>query len=109
MKRFLLIDDDVDDAGLFREALQNVAPMVSLVYLGSGKGAVQSVMDQGDPLPDIIFLDVNMPMVNGWQCLAGFKNEARLKNVPIVMYTTSAFTGEIERAMKLGANGFITK
>src|SRR5882672_3999637 len=108
MKRFLLIDDDVDDAGLFREALKKVAPFVSLQHFDGGNGVVQSLVEQAAPLPDIIFLDINMPRVNGWQCLAGFKNEARLKDVPVIIYSTSSQAGEIEKARKLGAYGFIT-
>jgi CheY-like chemotaxis protein len=80
MKNIFLIDDDMDDIELFRDAL-----------------------------PDLIFLDISMPTLSGLQCLASFKKDEQLKNLPVIMYTTSSQEREIRTAQELGASGFVTK
>ena len=109
MDRILLIDDDIDDAGLFREALDRVAPSVSLQCFSEGEEALQSLMEEKNALPDIIFLDINMPKVNGWECLAKLRKAGRLKQVPVFIYSTSSEDREVKKAITLGANGLIRK
>lgn len=62
-----------------------------------------------DEKPDVIFLDLNMPAMSGWQCLAKLKNDTALKNIPVIMYSTSSNPREKEIAIELGATGFVTK
>jgi CheY-like chemotaxis protein len=109
MQNIFLIDDDMDDVELFRDALEEVAPSISFQYANDGNEAVRSLTGQQDELPDIIFLDISMPRVSGLQCLASFKKDEQLKNLPVIMYTTSSQELEIRTAHELGASGFVTK
>jgi len=109
MNRILLIDDDIDDAGLFREALKRVDPSVSLQYFCDGDEALRDMLEQKNHLPDIIFLDINMPKTNGWQYLTKFREEQFLKYVPVIMYTTSSEVSDLRKSEELGANGLVTK
>lgn len=59
--------------------------------------------------PDIIFLDINMPVMNGWQCLTELKKNEKLKDIPVVIFTTSTHKREAGIAMELNAFCFLTK
>ncbi|HEY4148160.1 MAG TPA: response regulator, partial [Chitinophagaceae bacterium] len=72
MNSILLIDDDADEASLFGEALKRVAPSVLFRYINEGGAALKDLLNDAGSLPDIIFLDINMPKINGWHCLARF-------------------------------------
>jgi CheY-like chemotaxis protein len=109
MPTIYLIDDDMDDVELFREALEEVDPSVSLQYANDGYEAVRDLTEQKQVLPDLIFLDISMPVFNGLQCLASFKKDDKLKDLPVIMYTTSSQEREIRTARELGASGFVTK
>lgn len=105
---FFLVDDDVDDTFLFREVLSEVAPHINLRTAADGQEALE-LLQANQPLPDLIFLDLNMPRLDGKQCLAALKNNDRLKNIPVIMYTTSSHSRDIEETMQQGAISFITK
>jgi CheY-like chemotaxis protein len=109
MQNIFLIDDDMDDIELFRDALEEVAPSISFQYSNDGSEAVRNLSERQDALPDLIFLDISMPTVSGLQCLASFKKDKQLKNLPVIMYTTSSQNREIRTAQALGASGFVTK
>jgi CheY-like chemotaxis protein len=109
MQNIFLIDDDMDDIELFRDALEEVAPSISFQYSNDGSEAVRNLSERQDALPDLIFLDISMPTVSGLQCLASFKKDQQLKNLPVIMYTTSSQNREIRTAQELGASGFVTK
>ena len=109
VKKVLLIDDDRDDASLFKEALQEVNEKVAFDYFEGCQEAIIKLNAEEYQLPDIIFLDINMPVVNGWYCLEEFKRSEKLASVPVYIYTTSSHKKEKERAIAMGATGFITK
>ena len=109
MNNIYLIDDDMDDVELFREALEEVNPSISLRYANDGKEAVRKLSEPHSALPDLIFLDISMPVFSGLQCLASFKKDEKLKDLPVIMYTTSSQEREIRTARELGASGFVTK
>src|SRR6478672_5047744 len=109
VKKVILTDDDRDDASLFKEALQEIDDRITLECFEEGRVAVDHLTAKDFELPDIIFLDINMPIINGWYCLEEFKKSSRLVNVPIYIYTTSSHKMEKERALSMGATGFITK
>ena len=108
-KFFLLADDDHDDAELFNEALSTVNPSIKFHHVEDVQEVFQLLSNSNIEKPDVIFLDLNMPAMSGWQCLAKLKNDTELKNIPVIMYSTSSNPREKEIAIELGATGFVTK
>jgi CheY-like chemotaxis protein len=108
-KNILLIDDDEDDRWLFAEALARTAPGVRCTTVSGGLEAIELLSDESKPLPDLIFLDLNMPGMDGKKCLAQIKTNRRLKPIPVVVYSTSNFYRDIEETERLGATRFIMK
>lgn len=109
MKQILLIDDDRDDAELFKEALSELDASIGFEHYEDSKEGLRRLLERQSVLPDIIFLDINMPVVSGWQCLTEFKKSEHLKDITVIMFTTSSQPRERELAQELGAEGFITK
>lgn len=108
-KRFLVIDDDSDDRELFSEALASVDPEIVCDQATDGAEALKRLIGQEIDKPDIVFLDINMPVMNGWQFLTRLKNEELYKNIPVIVYTTSSNLKDRMIADDLGALCFITK
>jgi CheY-like chemotaxis protein len=106
---FLLADDDRDDAELFSEALTAIDPDITFHHVENGEAVLDYLTNADGDKPDVIFLDLNMPAMSGWQCLAKLKNISNLKEIPVVMYSTSSNPREKEIALDLGAVGFVTK
>ncbi|HEV2480827.1 MAG TPA: response regulator [Puia sp.] len=108
-KRFLVIDDDSDDRELFSEALASVDPEIVCDQATDGAEALKRLIAQEIAKPDIVFLDINMPVMNGWQFLTRLKNEDQYKHIPVIVYTTSSNVRDRLIATDLGALCFITK
>lgn len=106
---FLLVDDDADDTLLFEDALKRAASSVSFEAAANGQEALDKLNNRQAPLPDIIFLDLNMPRMDGKECLAHLKASENLQHIPVIMYTTSSQSRDIEQTMLMGAKCFITK
>jgi CheY-like chemotaxis protein len=106
---FLLADDDRDDAELFAEALSALDPPVEFRHVDDGKAVFDFLSNGKNRRPDLIFLDLNMPQMSGWQCLAKLKNDIYFQSIPVIMYSTSSHPRDKEIAADLGAVGFITK
>lgn len=108
MKRVLLADDDADDAEVFKEALEKVCDTADCTWVENGK-KLFLYLEKVSTLPEVIFLDVNMPEMNGWQCLAKLKNSSEYKSIPVIMYTTSSSPRDRQIAQDMNAHGLITK
>jgi len=108
-KRFLVIDDDSDDRELFSEALASVDPVIVCDQATDGAEALRRLSMHENDAPDIIFLDINMPVMNGWQFLMRLKSEDKYKHIPVIVYTTSSNVKDKMIADNLGALCFITK
>lgn len=106
---FLLADDDADDKTLFCEALAEIDPTIVCHTAADGKEALAILSEGQAKKPDIIFLDINMPVMDGWQCLGKLKADARHSNIPVIMYSTSSYQRDIEQALESGAFCFFTK
>lgn len=106
--KILVIDDDIDDQEIFLTALESTLSTVKCVAVGSAVEALKK-LGNGELTTDIIFLDLNMPVMTGQQFLAEIKKDERLCNIPIVVLSTSSHQPTIEQAMNLGAANFITK
>lgn len=85
----LLADDDCDDCMLFREALDDLAINVNLLVASNGIELMQMLYADISRLPDILFLDLNMPRKTGFECLAEIKLNNELKKLPVVIFSTS--------------------
>lgn len=109
VKKFLLVDDDLDDTGLFSEALHEIDPYIVCYVDHNGRTAIDKLKRGEYLLPDIIFIDINMPGMNGWQCLEELNRDLRFRDIPVIMYSTSSYSGDADRAIELGALCFFTK
>jgi CheY-like chemotaxis protein len=108
IKKFLLADDDQDDADLFQEALRNIDKSIELSAANNGKDALRK-LNQHLSVPEIIFLDINMPEMDGWDCLMNIKKNERFKNIPVVMFSTSSTSINGKKAIQSGAAGYLEK
>lgn len=108
-KYFLLVDDDADDRFLFSNALKAVDPQIICKTAEHGKDAFKVLSEYDKSLPDIIFLDINMAEMNGWECLTLLKKDEKYKNIPVIMYSTSNHQREVSLAIEFGAIAFCTK
>lgn len=103
-----MVDDDLDDSDLFVEAMHDVDPSLTCQALRSGRQLIEK-LGTDTHKPDVIFLDLNMPEMNGLECLSALKKTAGLQDIPIVIYTTSSNPSDKQRAYTLGASLFYTK
>jgi CheY-like chemotaxis protein len=106
-KRVMLIDDDPDDQLFFRDAMQIISPSLHCEVVSTCQEAFR-LLEQS-PLPDFIFMDLNMPIMNGFDCLMYLKSQAGYKDIPVVIFTTSKNKQDILRTRQLGAKWFMTK
>ena len=107
-KRIVLADDDADDRQLFGEALQDVMPGVQLHFCTDGEELMEYLTHTKE-LPDLIFLDLNMPKKNGKECLIEIRSNHRLSRVPIVIFSTTSDTSDVDFTYGLGARNFLKK
>ena len=103
----LLIDDDIDDRMIFGEVLKELAPDIIYHEATNGEDALSKL--GGNMIPDLIFLDLNMPRVDGKQFLAEVRHLEHLKNIPVIIYTTSSHEKDKKETRELGASYFLTK
>jgi CheY-like chemotaxis protein len=103
-----LIDDDIDDHEIFKSALAKVDEELALMTATNGYEAL-SVLSTAGTLPDYIFVDLNMPRMSGLQFLKEIKQTESLKDIPVIIYTTSSSPDDIAKTKALGAVSFVTK
>lgn len=108
-KTVYLVDDDIDDQEIFMSAVNEIDSSIKCVGIDNCEEAIEKLKKDKYNLPDIIFLDLNMPRLNGRQCLTELRKLAHLKDVPVVIYSTSSLKKDIEETKSLGANMFLTK
>jgi CheY-like chemotaxis protein len=107
-KVIMIVDDDPDDINLFIDAIEEIYPEATCIKAKHGMDALRQ-LNQNDIVPDYIFLDLNMPRMNGLDCLGEIKKSVRLKNIPVVIYSTSRNETDIIETKRLGAAFFLTK
>jgi len=104
----LLIDDDEDDQFIFLTALKAVAPKCACRIVNNGADAIRDLQVHHSKT-NMIFLDLNMPIMNGFEFLAILKTDSLLSSLPVTIYSTSDDPVDIKRAKALGAEQFISK
>ncbi len=108
-KTIFLADDDADDCVLFEDALTEISVKSKLVVARNGIELIHLLESTSGVIPDVIFLDLNMPKKNGFECLADIRNNACWKHIPIVIFSTSCSDNMLQQVYEAGANYFIKK
>jgi CheY-like chemotaxis protein len=108
-KIYYIVDDDTDDQQFLREALIENDPNTQCFTAYDAQAALTNLKDALIPLPDAIFLDLNMPGLDGKQCLAELKRTPSLEHIPVVIYSTTSDKKEIQETLKMGASYFLIK
>lgn len=104
-----LADDDEDDRTLFKEAMSEIKIKTKLSLFNNGKELMDYLTLPNIILPEIVFLDLNMPIKNGMQCLNEIRNHPRLQDLLVAIYSTSSSEADIEETFVNGANIYINK
>ncbi|MDT7827612.1 response regulator [Pricia sp. S334] len=106
---YLIVDDDSDDIDFFCEAIEKIRPKAKCLIALNGEEALQLLRETDKPLPDYIFLDLNMPRMDGKTCLGALKTDNTLSDIPVIIYTTSGHHKDREETTKLGADYYLVK
>jgi CheY-like chemotaxis protein len=109
----LLLEDEPSDAYLVQMALKEGKVLAHLHHVVDGREGLDFLDRTGKyvdaPRPDLIFLDLNMPRMNGSEFLAAIKADDRFKSIPVVVLTTSDVEKDVIISYRLGAASYITK
>lgn len=108
VNHILLAEDDDDDWFFFKEAINKIAPGIKLKRANDGTELIQFLLADAT-LPDIIFLDINMPRKNGYQCLMELRANERLKGIPVIVFSTSLYGEIIAQMLEAGAKQCLCK
>lgn len=107
--KLLLADDDLDDCLFFEEALEDLCLSTTLVTVNDGVQLMDFLNCESTDLPDALFLDLNMPRKSGFECLSEIKINQALKEIPIVIFSTSLDKDVVNKLYDKGANYYIRK
>lgn len=104
----MIVDDDVDDRSFFRDAIRTINPLYKSMEAEHGEDALLQLKNRTQ-LPDYIFLDLNMPVMNGIEFLSQLSKEPLLKDIPVIVYTTSVSPSDMNATKDLGAKYYLPK
>ena len=107
--KIILAEDDKDDQELFMEALDATKIPSEVTTVANGEELLSALKDPAEPKPDIVFIDINMPVKGGKEALEEIKSDTELKEIPAVMLSTSNHPKDIEETFDKGANLYIQK
>ena len=113
--RIIVADDDIDDQDLIKRAFSDSQVQVEVNSVYNGLQLMDYLLRKeaykniADPLPDLILLDINMPLMDGFDVLLQLKKQPALLNIPIYVLTTSRNPEHRKKALQLGATGFYSK
>jgi CheY-like chemotaxis protein len=105
----LLADDDTDDCVFFNDALGKLSLSTHLTAVHDGEQLMQVLTKEATELPHVLFLDLNMPRKNGFECLLEIKLNEKLKHLPVIIFSTSLEQEVVNLLYKNGAQYFIRK
>lgn len=110
LSSILLADDDTEDCDIFIEVVNNIKPGLPVNLVHNGELLMRQLhATHEDELPGLVFLDLNMPLKNGHECLRELRSTDKLKHIPVVIYSTSVNKDYIEDTFKNGANFYLQK
>lgn len=104
----LLVDDDRDDREFFCMAVEEMGLPVECLMAEGGQEALDMLHDLKS-LPDYVFMDMNMPRMSGIECLERIRSDIKLKELRVIMFSTSSDKTIVQRTTDAGANSFLTK
>jgi CheY-like chemotaxis protein len=111
----LLADDDTDDCSFFEKALRDIPVATKLTIVRDGEQLMNYLFENSEQLPDVLYLDLSMPRKNGFECLTEIKESVKLKDLIVVVFSTS-FPRDIiyednmiKLLLKIGAYDYIRK
>lgn len=104
-----LADDDVDDRTIFSEAIAGLPLGPQIRTFDNGVDLMADLLDGDSLLPDILFLDLNMPLMTGEECLQDIRNEPKLDKLPVIIYSGYYDINKINLLQKKGADRFLQK
>ncbi len=104
----LYADDDVDDLDLFKKVVESLNPHVKSITFNDGVEIVD-FLEKDEILPEFIFLDLNMPGMDGFECLERIKSQPRFRKIQIIILSTSGEKEDKEKSLQLGAASYIQK
>lgn len=105
----LLADSDENDRAFFKDALWEIKVKTDLDLANDGLQLMKYLEDPDNRLPDIVFMDLNIPVISGMECLIGIRKKNRLRDLAIAIYSTLSSEENIEDAFVKGANIYIKK
>lgn len=105
----ILAEDDDDDRLLFEEALDELPVTVELTIFNNGDELMKWLTDDGNKLPDALYLDLNMPRKNGFAALGEIKRNSQLQDLPVIIFSTSSNREMIKQVFKDAAHYYIRK
>ncbi|MGD8787130.1 MAG: response regulator [Phycisphaerales bacterium] len=108
-KPILLVEDDSLDVMTVKRALKDLRVTNELVHAGNGEEALEYLKDDSNKKPYIVLSDLNMPKMDGIEFLKTVKSDETLKNIPVVVLTTSKAEDDIAESFKLGVDGYMVK
>ena len=105
----LLADDDTDDCMFFKEALEELFLPTDFTAVHDGEQLMQLLTSETTKLPHVLFLDLNMPRKNGFECLSEIKLNEKLNGIPVIIFSTSFEHETVNQLHKSGAHYYIRK
>jgi len=109
MKPVLLVEDDTVDAMTVKRAFKDLKVVNELIHKVNGEEALTYLRDEANTKPCVILLDLNMPKMNGLEFLKVAKDDEQLKEIPVVVLTTSKEEEDKMESFKLSVAGYIVK
>lgn len=108
--KVVLVEDDADDREFFQEAISDLSYDINVTIYKNGQEFIEGMMADKTNLPDLVFLDLNMPIKNGVEALKELRNIPEYQKIPVVaIYSTSRSEKDQAETFLLGADAFITK
>ena len=104
-----IADDDLEDITLLRESLIERNAMVNCLTFHNGLVLINFLLTNTETVPDLITLDINMPIKNGFLTLHELKQNPLLKSIPVIMLSTSKRPEDAARSLQMGCLSFFTK
>lgn len=105
----LLADDDEADCLLFKEALEELPLSTHLTTVYNGEQLIEVITKKGNKLPDVLFLDLNMPRKNGFASLGQIKRSEELESLPVIIFSTASDIETVKKVFRDAAHYYISK